>query len=264
MWVANTYTIAYSSNATDATGSMSTTSATYDSSVTLRANAFSRTGYTFSGWNTASNGSGTSYSNQASVSNLTSTNNGTVTLYAQWTPNIYAITLNQNNGSGGTTTIYEKYNTGWYSDSSATTSISSVTMPTRSNYTVLGYYNSTSGTTQYIPAGGSLSILSTTTFSSATTIYAQWTPNIYKITLDKNGATTAGTTAIYEKYATGWYSNSNATTSITSITTPSKTGYQFKGYYNSASGTTQYIPSGGSLSNLSNSTFSAAATIYAQ
>jgi len=47
--------------------------------------------YTFNGWNTAANGSGTSYADRASVTNLSTTNGATVTLYAKWTGG--AITL---------------------------------------------------------------------------------------------------------------------------------------------------------------------------
>ena len=45
----------------------------------LTANAFSRSGYTFAGWNTAANGSGASYANQATYA----FNDDTI-LYAQW------------------------------------------------------------------------------------------------------------------------------------------------------------------------------------
>lgn len=46
---------------------------------TVPSNSLTRTGYTFNGWNTASNGSGTAY---ATGSTITPT--GNVTLYAQW------------------------------------------------------------------------------------------------------------------------------------------------------------------------------------
>ena len=46
---------------------------------TIPSNSLTRTGYTFNGWNTASNGSGTAY---ATGSTITPT--GNVTLYAQW------------------------------------------------------------------------------------------------------------------------------------------------------------------------------------
>ena len=56
----------------------------YDVPKNLTANQFSRTNWTFCGWNTKSDGSGEFYADNASVSNLTSTNGATVTLYALW------------------------------------------------------------------------------------------------------------------------------------------------------------------------------------
>ena len=41
-------------------------------------------------------------------------------------------------------------------------------------------------------------------------MYAYWTPNIYDITLDNQGATKSGTTHVYEKYSVGFFSDSNA------------------------------------------------------
>jgi uncharacterized repeat protein (TIGR02543 family) len=68
----------------------------------LTANAFTRTGYSFAGWNTAANGSGTAYADAASYSFSAS-----VTLYAQWTAVTYAVTFEANfpagtTGGGGT------------------------------------------------------------------------------------------------------------------------------------------------------------------
>ena len=59
----------------------------YGKSYKLVANQFTRPGYTFAGWKVGS----TTYSDKQSVSNLTSTNGGTVTLTAQWTPTTYTI-----------------------------------------------------------------------------------------------------------------------------------------------------------------------------
>ena len=47
-WKANKYTISYNKNGGSGT-TMSSTTATYDSSVTLSTNTYTRTGYTFSG-----------------------------------------------------------------------------------------------------------------------------------------------------------------------------------------------------------------------
>lgn len=56
----------------------------FDTAGTLRTNDFIRNGYTFVGWNTKADGSGTSYADKTSVKNLTSEADGVVTLYAQW------------------------------------------------------------------------------------------------------------------------------------------------------------------------------------
>ena len=90
-WIPNTYTVTY--NANGGIGSMSNQSISYDTSTTLTANEFSKTGYTFKGWNTKADGSGTAYADKASVKNLTVTNNATVILYAQWTINSYTNTI---------------------------------------------------------------------------------------------------------------------------------------------------------------------------
>ena len=71
---------------------------TYNVSKNLTANAFTRTGYTFVGWNTKADGTGTNYTNGASVKNLTES--GSITLYAKWTPNTYNIIFNTNGGAG--------------------------------------------------------------------------------------------------------------------------------------------------------------------
>lgn len=53
----------------------------------LETNSFSRTGYTFKGWNTSADGSGTAYANGVTVN----VNKNTV-LYAQWEINTYTVT----------------------------------------------------------------------------------------------------------------------------------------------------------------------------
>ncbi len=83
-WKAHSYSIVFNGNGATS-GSMSRQSnLSYGTSHTLAANTFSRSGYTFKGWNTKANGTGASYSNRSVVKNLTSTQNGVVTLYAQW------------------------------------------------------------------------------------------------------------------------------------------------------------------------------------
>ena len=59
----------------------------YGKSYTLSECKYKKAGYTFTGWNTKANGTGTSYADEAEVENLIATNNGNVILYAQWTKN---------------------------------------------------------------------------------------------------------------------------------------------------------------------------------
>lgn len=84
-WTSNTYTVSFDKNAGDAAGSMEDQTFNYGTQQNLTANAYIRDGYAFTGWNTAADGSGTSYANNASVSNLTTEDNATVILYAKWT-----------------------------------------------------------------------------------------------------------------------------------------------------------------------------------
>ena len=83
--VARTHTIAY--NANGATGGSVPTDGSspysYGSSATVLGNtgALTRTGYTFAGWNTAADGSGSAYAEGQVVSSITAN----IVLYAQWT-----------------------------------------------------------------------------------------------------------------------------------------------------------------------------------
>lgn len=89
-WTTHTYSVQFNGNgATD--GEMSAQSFTYDEPKELTANAYTRTGYTFTGWNTAADGTGMAYTDGQAVQNLTAENGAAVTLYAQWTANTYTI-----------------------------------------------------------------------------------------------------------------------------------------------------------------------------
>ena len=77
------------------TGNDHTQTVHYNTSTALTANTFTRTGYTFAGWNTKTDGTGTSYSDKQKVTLTANT-----TLYAKWTENTYTVTISA--GSGGT------------------------------------------------------------------------------------------------------------------------------------------------------------------
>ena len=93
-WTANTYTVTFEANG--GTGSMDDQTFTYGEEKALTENTFTRTGYTFAGWNTQADGNGTSY---ADGEELSLTDN--LTLYALWTINAYKITAQVANGCEG-------------------------------------------------------------------------------------------------------------------------------------------------------------------
>lgn len=91
-----TYTIQFNGNGATS-GSTTPIVATYGETHTLNTNGFIRPGYKFIGWNTRANGTGTAYSENANVSNLTSEDGKTITLYAQWEQSsITNIAVNKN------------------------------------------------------------------------------------------------------------------------------------------------------------------------
>ena len=94
-WTPNTYTITFDANG--GSGEMDSQSFTYDAAQNLTANKFTRSGYTFAGWNTSSEGTGTSYANSASIKNLTDEPNGNITLYAQWAKAVIILTQDELN-----------------------------------------------------------------------------------------------------------------------------------------------------------------------
>ena len=77
-WTANTYTIVFNGN-TQTGGSTASMSMTYDVEKNLTPNGFTKTGYTFTGWNTKADGTGTGYADKAVVKNLASEQGATVT-----------------------------------------------------------------------------------------------------------------------------------------------------------------------------------------
>ena len=91
-WAMN-QTITFDKNAMDATctgstcvdaSAMNTQTINGGSSANLLENGYARPGYTFGGWATNIDGSGTSYNNKASYSVASTNTNATITLYAKW------------------------------------------------------------------------------------------------------------------------------------------------------------------------------------
>ena len=170
-----------------------------------------RTGYTFGGWWTDSAGVDTQIT-EASIVAL----NEDQTLYAKWNGISYAVTLDKQEGSGGTTELNAIFGSQMPSDLAG---------PTMIGYAFDGYY-ATGGKQYYDASMESINIWDQT---SPTTLYARWTANSYSITLNL-------------QYRAGGTSDVTATfDSIipSGLTAPIRAGYTFGGFY-SADGQTQY------------------------
>lgn len=104
---AHRYTINFDANdaqyssAPAATGSMDPmTNVVYDQSTTLPSNGFHRIGYKFDGWATTADGLSVDYTDEATaVLNLTTTDGGSVTLYAKWSTDVNTFTNETGNGN---------------------------------------------------------------------------------------------------------------------------------------------------------------------
>ena len=187
-WSANTYSVRY--NANGGSGTMENSSHIYGVDSTLTANTFTRTGYSFKGWATTSSGS-VAYADGATVSTLTTTNNGIVDLYAVWEANNYTYDIVYKSSSGvslGTGSITRAYGT--------TVTISA---PEMTGYTT--------------PA------LQNITWDSETkTITFTYEPTSYSITIDCNGGSGVSSTSY------------DIETPTFTLKTPTRSGYTFTGW----------------------------------
>lgn len=139
-----------------------------------------KTGYTFLGW-TGSNGN----TNQLDVS-IAHGSTGNKAYTAHWSANIYEIKLDSKlegcAGSTGTTVIYEKYDTGFYSDKACTKQITSITIPHKIGNAFNGY---TDNRNIIIDSNGAIKV-KTNYFLQNTTLSAKWTLNTYRVIFNGN------------------------------------------------------------------------------
>jgi uncharacterized protein (TIGR02145 family)/uncharacterized repeat protein (TIGR02543 family) len=160
--------------------------------------AMEKNGYSFGGWNTKNDGTGTGYATNASY-----TVKGDITLFAVWTLNIYTITFDAN---GGTVTIASgKTGEGW--------KLTSLPTPTKSGYTFSGWFTT--------PAtSGGMEVTVSYVFDANTSIYARWTLINYTISFDASGGTVTPASSLTGE---GW--------KLASLPVPSRTGYTFGGWF---------------------------------
>ncbi len=163
-----TYSVTYNDNGKTG-GSVPSDANTYSygTSVTVKGNtgSLAKTDYTFAGWATNDDGTGSSY-----VEDNTFSITGNTTLYAKWTQ---SVTLNKNGGStdGSATAVWNA------------TGLTGIThAKPAAGYKLLGYYSEASDGTKVLNSDGSFAATNVTGYitsgkwsrTSATTLYAEY------------------------------------------------------------------------------------------
>ena len=170
-WRANNYNVKFDGNTADG-GSMADQAMTYDEAASLERNSYTKTGYTFTGWNTQADGGGTVYGDGENVKNLTTVDGEVVKLYAQWRPNKYSVQFDGNTADGGS--MGDQAMT---YDEAADLELNSYT---KTGYTYKGWNTQPDGSGTAYTDGEEVSNL-TTADGETVLLYAQWrlrTPSI--------------------------------------------------------------------------------------
>ena len=212
-FTANTYQIKYDGNGATS-GSMANSTHTYDEAKALTKNAYSKTGYTFVGWNRSNTATTAQYTDAQSVSNLAT--GGTVTLYAIWKKTV-TITYDLN---GCTGPIPPPQSSTIYNNQVASIKITSIRPTPGTGYKFLGWDKNKYATTATYQSE------STYQFTDSTTLYAVTGKGRFTLTFDANGGTVSPA-SISKEY------DSNIT-----LPTPTRTGYTFTGWYTASNGGT--------------------------
>lgn len=160
---------------------------------TIGQNGWTIDGYTFAGWTTSPDGSGTKYAPGASW-----TANGTLTLYAQWTPGQASLTYDGNGATGGKT--------------DPQTGKTDEKINVRDNGFTRDGYTFVTWNTQADCKGNAVKPNSEWTLRGSSTLYACWAGNAQTLTYHGNGATGGNTAAQSGKTGDELTTNANGFT----------------------------------------------------
>ncbi len=166
-WTAHKYTVTFHGNGADK-GAMKDQPMVCGTAKALTKNAFTRVGYTFSGWTRDPDSGNAEFTNGQKTLNLTYADGDTVELYAVWTPIVYKITY-KNLTADELTQVPQTY-----------TIEDMVQLPAmaRDGFDFGGWYLD----------GAFKKPADTISGIGARTIYAKWTAHKYTVTFHGNGA----------------------------------------------------------------------------
>lgn len=172
-------------------------------------NGWTIDGYTFAGWTTNADGGGTKYAPGASW-----TANGTLTLYAQWTPGEAGLTYDGNGATGGKTDPQN--------------GVTDQKVNVRQNGFTRDGYTFVRWDTQADCRGKAVNPGDKWTLQGSSTLYACWTGNMQLLTYHGNGATGGNTASQSGKTGDELTTNANGFT---------RDGYTFVEWNTKADGT---------------------------
>ena len=196
-----------------------------------------RKGYTFAGWYTQSNGTGTKYdpgSNYAADQN-----GGTVNLYAKWTPWTYNIKYDQNVKSTSSSKTVTDMPAAQTKTQEIDVTLSSMT-PKRNGYIFAGWSTSANGSVEYKP--GSRFTKDLDSNGASITLYAVWTPWKHTIHYNSNIPTNAPTGTTTVSNMPNDQTKTFDEKLMISSNKPTRKGYNFAGWSTSANGNVVYQP----------------------
>ena len=172
--------------------------------------------YTFRGWYTAANGGGTKVGSSLTLETPSVTGAATYYAYVTRATNRYTFTFNANGGSTPSSSSISKN----YDEAIGTLPTCSRAADNTYTYAFAGWFDTsaTSGGTQ---------LTTTTKVTSNKTWYARWTATYknYTVTWNGNGGTPSKSSSLFH------YNDALGT-----LPTATRTGYTFKGWSTSASG----------------------------
>lgn len=215
-----------------------------------------RKGYTFAGWYTQSNGTGTKYdpgSNYAADQN-----GGTVNLYAKWTPWTYNIKYDQNVKSTSSSKTVTDMPAAQTKTQEIDVTLSSMT-PKRNGYIFAGWSTSANGSVEYKP--GSRFTKDLDSNGASITLYAVWTPWKHTIHYNSNIPTNAPTGTTTVSNMPGDQTKTFDEKLMISSTKPSRNGYIFNGWNTQKDGKGTAYASGAEYKHDQNGN---TVTLYAQ
>ncbi len=173
----------------------------YDIALYISPFEAARNGYTFLGWNTSRDGSGTKYE-----ANQTYLDNAPLTLYAQWSANKYTITFDAQGGECDTASKVYTYDTLY----------GKFPVCNKAGYSFDGWYSAKNEGTRFEETD-------IVRITGSRVLYAHYTPIVYTVTLDAD----EGVCSVSSLSVT-------FNTEYGTLPVPSKQGYVFAGWFTSS------------------------------